>query len=70
MDDQAINLSHYGALLAAVAHIMITKGISAIAARGGHYDTLLTQHMMSNGLDGVEAARMLDIPLSEAINMQ
>jgi hypothetical protein len=69
-EDQAIGFDKYGALLAAVAHVMMTQNVSAVAARAGHYDEQLVAHMVGNGLDGVEAQRMLEVELSEAVNIQ
>lgn len=69
--NQSIDFAKYGALLAAVAHVMMTKNVSAIAARAGHYDDELVLHMSSNGLDGADAQYLLDsVGLSEAINAQ
>lgn len=69
--ENSVTFVQYGALLAAIAHVMMQHNVSAVAARGGNYDALLLDHMMANGLDGVEAQRLLDqVELSEAVNMQ
>lgn len=70
-EDQKTDFAQYGALLAAVAYVMMTKNVSAVAARAGHYDDELVLHMSGNGVDGAVAQHMIDtVELSEAINMQ
>lgn len=70
-DDLTSGHANYGALLAAVGNVMMRNGVSAIAARSGQYDEQLVNHMVREyGLDGKDAEAMLEVELSEAINLQ
>jgi len=70
MDEFEPTHRHYGALLIAVGTVMMRNGVSAVAARAGHYDADLVRVMVKYGLPEQEAEHMLQVDLSMAINMQ
>lgn len=60
----------YGALLVAVGHVMLSKNVSAQAAKSGAFDHIILEELIVAGYDEENAQVLLEIDLSEAINMQ